>query len=243
MLSLFVNGDSHTARVYGRSGKTATEILAEKYHCQYQNIAYPGGSNQRIIRTTIEALPNLDPKSTVIIIGWSSFERTEWYYKDQWHQICGDEKYAVDAELKNLGRQHLDAWYADDNHECWRRQADQHHSIWVFHKLLHQLGYEFLFYQGCKTFFFDGCPQQDMEFKLPWIEGTWVHDPYVKLTSDGQRIADSFSHHAESLGFSYADDRAHYGADAHQSWADYLDPLINQKISGLLGADNESKTC
>jgi len=69
MISFFVNGDSHTAQVYGSPGKTSTEILAEKYSCKHQNIALPGGSNQRIIRTTLEHLPNLDPKSTLIIIG------------------------------------------------------------------------------------------------------------------------------------------------------------------------------
>ena len=227
---MYVNGDSHTAQVYGEEGVTATELLAKKYHCNYINDALPGGSNQRIIRTTLERLSSLDPSSTLIIIGWSSFERTEWYYNDQWHQICGDQHYKVDLELKDLWQQHLDSWWADDNHECWRRQADQHHNIWVFHKLLYQLGYQTLFYQGCRTFFFDGCPQQDQNFRLPWQDGMWVHDPYVFVTPENTRRIESFSHYLENHGFKHTDNRAHYGQDAHVCWADYLDPYVKTKL-------------
>lgn len=233
MTAVFVNGDSHTAQVYGEDGLTATEILAKKYHCNYVNIALPGGSNQRIIRTTLDYLPRLNPKSTVIIIGWSSFERTEWYYNDRWHQICGDPYYDVDAELKILWRQHLDSWWCDDNHECWRRQADQHHSIWMFHHLLDQLGYQFLFYQGCKTFFFDGCPQQDQNFRLEWKPGVWAHDPYIRFDDQGQRYAESFSHYVEGHGCQYTDNRAHYGVDAHRLWYEYLEPYFKTKINKL----------
>jgi len=230
MISLFVNGDSHTAQVYGHQGNTATEILAGKYKLSYTNIALPGGSNQRIIRTTLDSLSDLDPKSTLIVIGWSSFERTEWFYRDQWFQICGDAYYKVDTDLQNLWKQHIDSWWINDNHECWRRQADQHHAIWMFHRLLHQLGYQFLFYQGCKTFFFDGCPQQDMEFRLPWVKGTWVHNPYVQLTADNQRMIESFSHYVQSQGCQHTDDREHFGQDAHNAWAEYLEPYLLEKI-------------
>ena len=233
MLSMFVNGDSHTARVYGSEAPTATQLLAEKYHCRYTNIALPGGSNQRIIRTTLEHLASLDPGSTLIIIGWSSFERTEWFFQDQWHQICGDVNYLVAPDLQELWSQHIDSWWSNDNHECWRRQADQHHAIWTFHRLLHQLGYSMIFYQGCRTFFFDGCPQQDQEFRLPWVPECWAHDPYVRVTEHDQRQSQSFSHFAEAQGFKHADHSAHYGEDAHLAWADFLDGLVQSKLQAL----------
>jgi hypothetical protein len=230
MITMYVNGDSHTAGVYGEDGVTATELLAKKYHCNYINDALPGGSNQRIIRTTLDRLPTLDPATTLIVIGWSSFERTEWYYNNQWHQICGDVNYHVDPELNDLWKQHLNSWWEDDNHECWRRQADQHNSIWVFHNLLKQLGYRVLFYQGCRTFFFDGCPQQDQNFQLPWQDNVWVHNPYVFVTPENQRYIESFSHHVERRGHQHTDDRAHYGKDAHQCWADYLEPHVKTQL-------------
>ena len=233
MLSIFVNGDSHTAQVYGSLAPTATQILAEKYQCTYTNIALPGGSNQRIIRTTQEQLTSLNPKTTLIIIGWSSFERTEWFFKNQWHQICGDAAYDVDEALQDLWQQHIDSWWCRDNHECWRRQADQHHAIWTFHRLLHDLGYQFLFYQGCETFFYDGCPQQDMEFELPWVPETWLHHPYVQVDARNQRTAQSFSHFAKTKGFMHTDHCAHYGSDAHAAWADFMDQPVRHKLQLL----------
>lgn len=230
---MYVNGDSHTAQVYGEKGVTATEILSKRYQCNYINHALPGGSNQRIIRTTLEQLPSLEPRSTIIVVGWSSFERTEWYYNNQWHQICGDQCYQVDSELKLLWKQHLDSWWTDDNHECWRRQADQHHAIWVFHNLLNQLGYRTIFYQGCRTFFFDGCPQQDQNFRLPWHNDVWAHNPYVTVLKNGERYIESFSHCVQRHGCQLADNFAHYGQDAHNFWAEYLDPYVKKHLNSI----------
>jgi hypothetical protein len=45
MVTMYVNGDSHTAQVYGEEGVTATELLAKKItvtismkHCQVDQI-------------------------------------------------------------------------------------------------------------------------------------------------------------------------------------------------------------
>ena len=225
-MKLFVNGDSHTAQVYPE-GLTATYQLAQRYGLEYENIALPGGSNQRIIRTTQEKLKELDPKDTIIIIGWSDFARTEYFYKNQWHQICGDFEYQVDAELDNVRKERIDQ-YRDRG---WDESAEQHNQIWVFHQLLNNLGYRHLFYQGCKTFFFDGCPEQDMEFKHSW-SNCWVHVPYVTLTKNNERIIENFSQYAENHGCNTTDHRAHFGQDAHDLWRDYLDKYI--KKSGIL---------
>ena len=234
MTKLFINGDSHTARVWGDAGPTAGDILAEKFSCEIENLAMSGGSNQRIIRTTQERLKDLNPRSTLIIIGWSSFERTEWYYGGRWHDICGDSAYAVDDDLKKRWKSHVETYqkWNDDTHEQWRRQQDQHHAIWVFHNLLHDLGFRFLFYQGCETCFFDGCVEALLDFKLTWHDGTWAHDPYMDPSTQPW-TGNSFSHWCRRQGFKHADARNHYGADAHRAWADYLAPLIAAKLSSL----------
>ena len=43
MITMYINGDSHTAQVYGESGTTATKLLAQKYQCNYINHELPGG--------------------------------------------------------------------------------------------------------------------------------------------------------------------------------------------------------
>jgi hypothetical protein len=225
---LYVNGDSHTATCYPDSGPTATKILADKFNFHYKNSALPGGSNQRIIRTSWQDLRKFNPAETVVIIGWSSFERTEWYRHGHWHQICGDAHYSVDLEIKELWQHHIDAWWSNQHYENFRIMAEQHQAIWLFHQQLIDSGFSVLFYQGCDTFFFDGCPQQDQQFELPW-QDVWVHDPYVKLESDNTRTVENFSRWALNNGFEHTDNRAHFGPAAHQAWAIYLEPWLDLK--------------
>lgn len=227
---LYVNGDSHTAQCYPNSGPTATKILADKFGLEYKNTAMPGGSNQRIIRTSWQDLQKFNPAETVVIIGWSSFERTEWHRQGQWHQICGDAHYSVVSEIKELWQHHIDAWWSNQHYENFRIMAEQHQAIWLFHQQLMNLGFTVLFYQGCDTFFFDGCPQQDQQFELFW-QDVWVHDPYVKLESDNTRIVENFSRWALNNGFRHTDNRAHFGADAHRAWAAYLEPWLERKLA------------
>lgn len=227
---LYVNGDSHTAQCYPNSGLTATEILANKFNLHYKNSAVPGGSNQRIIRTSWQQLRDYDPKTTLVVIGWSSFERTEWYQQGQWHQICGDSNYAIDPTIKDLWQHHIRAWQANVHYENFRIMIEQHQAIWLFHQQLIDLGFSVLFYQGCDTFFFDGCPQQDQGFELDWND-VWVHDPYVRLNPDNSRTVENFSRWALNHGFSHTDNRAHFGSDAHSAWAEYLEPWLVRTLA------------
>lgn len=232
-INLFVNGDSHTAEVYPNPGnlnnQTASQILAKRFDLDLENIAMPGGSNQRIVRTTLERLRHLDPNKTIIMIGWSSFERTEWFYQDRWHQICGESGYSIDEKLRDISGLHIQAWYADQRKENFRIMQEQHNMIWRFHDLLHNLGYKFLFYQGCPTAFFDGCPEQDQPFKHHWHPGTWAHNPYICPVGD-QRVFESFVHYCLKHGLQHADARGHFGQDAHDAWANYLTPYLQQLI-------------
>ena len=223
-MKLFVNGDSHTAKVFPNGGTTATAQLAKKFGWDYENIAQPGNSNQCIIRTTQERLVDLDPSDTLIIIGWSSFERTEYYYKNQWHQIRGEYADGMDAdfldypELEKLRIERIKTFVNGRNFD---KHAEQHNQIYVFHKLLEQQGYKHLFYQACLTHFFDCEPEQAMDFKFDWGD-CWVHDPYVKP----DWTAESYSRFCQEHGLKHADGLAHYGQDAHDLWAKHLESYI-----------------
>ena len=159
-------------------------------------------------------------------------ERTEWFCQGEWHDISGSSAYPLQPAVEIYGRGHVDGWTADLNHETWRRHQDQHHAIWVFHRLLHDLGYHFIFYQGCRAFFFDRSQQQNQSFYLPWIDGVWLHEPYIH-PHEGLKSADSFSYWCHRQGFAYTDEHAHFGADAHRAWADRLSPMFVDKLSKL----------
>jgi hypothetical protein len=226
MKKLWVNGDSHTAGSYSPEdvSNTFAKQLAETFDLEYQNIARPGGSNQRIIRTTIEALPTLDPKNTFILIGWSSWERTEWYWNNEWHAICGDPGYDMPEFAQARWQQHADH-YANqfDNkisdHDLWTKSKEQEHAIWVFHQLLYNLGYKFLFFLGCaNTFRWEST--QETSSRLPWMPDTWAHDPYQPT---------GFSEFCKARGHK-KDNLWHFGQAAHTEWADYLVGIIEPKL-------------
>ena len=226
MKHLWVNGDSHTAGSYSPVNveNTFAQQLAEQFDLAYTNIALPGGSNQRIIRTTIESLPNLDPSETFILIGWSSWERTEWYYNNQWHPICGDPGYNIPEFIKQRWEEnnsYFQRHFVDRTaeQEIWRCAKEQEHAIWTFHHLLNNLGYRFLFFQGCEYPFFQQ-QQGEINSKLPWLPGTWAHDPYQET---------GFSHYSRAQGFK-RDHLWHYGPDAHTAWAQVLIPQVRAMI-------------
>jgi len=228
MQHLWVNGDSHTAGSYSPVNikNTFAQQLAQHFDWNYTNIAEPGGSNQRIIRTTIQALPDLDPQHTFILIGWSSWERTEWYYHNQWHKICGDPGYNIPEFIHQRwqeNNEYFQRHFVDRTaeQEIWRCAKEQEHAIWTFHLLLQNLGYKFLFFLGCEYPFF--CREQldkGLNSRLPWQPGAWAHDPYKET---------GFSHYSLQQGF-VRDNLWHFGQDAHDAWAQVLIPQVQARI-------------
>lgn len=226
MKNLWVNGDSHTAGTYSPANVDYpfSKQIANRLNLNYTNIAKAGSSNNRIIRTTVEALPDLNPSETFILIGWSSWERTEWYWNNQWNDICGDPGYTVPEFARQRWQQHADHGRnqftnAISDHDLWTKSKEQEHAIWVFHKLLTNLGYKFLFFLGCANpFRWESSSKYTS--KLPWISGTWAHDPYEPT---------GFSDFAESQGYQ-KDNWWHYGQLAHNDYADFLYPQIKSKI-------------
>ena len=226
MKKLWVNGDSHTAGSYSPKNvdNPFAKQLAETFNLEYTNIAQPGGSNQRILRTTTEALPDLDPADTLILIGWSSWERTEWYWDNQWHAICGDPGYQIPDFAKPRWQKHTDHYHRqfDDtvsDHDLWTKSKEQEHAIYVFHKLLENLGYKFLFFLGCDNSM-RWESTHEFSSQLPWLPGTWAHDPYTPT---------GFSPFCREKGH-LRDALWHYGQAAHDDYAEFLMPLVRSKI-------------
>jgi hypothetical protein len=226
MKKLWVNGDSHTAGSYSPHNvkQPFAKQVAQALDLDYTNISLPGGSNNRIIRTTIEALPKLDPQETFILIGWSSWERTEWYWNNQWYAMCGDPGYQVPDFAKARWQQHADH-YANqfDNkisdHDLWTKSKEQEHAIWVFHQLLHNLGYKFLFFLGCANAFrWESTNKKSSQ--LPWLPDTWAHDPYRPT---------GFSEYCQAREH-VRDELWHYGQEAHNDYAKYLTAQVKLKL-------------
>ena len=75
---ILINGDSWTKREPAPEGTVLwPDFLKENTGYAITNLALPGSSNQRIYRTTLEALYSTTDSISHLIIGWSSTSRAE----------------------------------------------------------------------------------------------------------------------------------------------------------------------
>lgn len=72
---LYANGDSFTFGTGVDQQYTWPALLAGKLNIELVNDAVPGGSNYRIVRTTLDFLSRHKPK--LVVIAWSSYLRFE----------------------------------------------------------------------------------------------------------------------------------------------------------------------
>jgi len=87
--------------------------IANKYNLRYLNDAEPGGSNERIVRTTTtwvsKCLKNgVKPEDIFCIIGWTNPNRIEFFYDNKWIQwlpgISGLQLYEENINNRKVGR-------------------------------------------------------------------------------------------------------------------------------------------
>ena len=78
-MNILLNGCSHTEA--SECDKGLAEYFAEILNAKVVNISKGGGSNHRILRTTLEYCEN-NPVD-LVIIGWSTHERFEFSWKGE----------------------------------------------------------------------------------------------------------------------------------------------------------------
>jgi hypothetical protein len=166
---LYVNGDSHTAaaealnphafaeddRQYfymGRAphpdnlsvswGKLLSESLRSGFHCDAESAS----SNDRILRTARNWLSNNTVNRTLVIIQWSTWEREEWPYKDNYLQVGSSGIDHVPQELQEKYRNYVIGvdWQA--------KTQEAHDKIWQFHQDLNDQNIPHIFFNGNNDF-------------------------------------------------------------------------------------------
>lgn len=76
---IIVNGDSYSARY--ADTLTYADFLGRALNVPVENVAQVGSSNDRIVRSTINAIDQFKFSNPLIVIGWSFLRRKEvWYY-------------------------------------------------------------------------------------------------------------------------------------------------------------------
>lgn len=234
---LYVNGDSHSAageavnkhcfakddQKYYHLGRkphpdnleaSYGNLLARKLGATLVCDAESASSNTRIFRTTEEYLKHNKPD--LVVIGWSTWEREEWFEDGIYYQVTAS---GTDSVPQSLKQQYKD-WVISQTHtEVQRKILEWHDKIYQFHLNLSEQNIPHIFFNTYTNFSIirnnqvitDVAPICPPEYD--W-NNSYI-DPYSQdmtyyfwLQNSGLETVSKNSYH--------------YGADAHAKWAEFL---------------------
>jgi hypothetical protein len=133
---LYVNGDSHSVGV--GSDKNFAEALADKFNLTLVNQAGVGASNQRIIRTTREYLKDNTP--ALVVIGWSTWEREEWFYQGSYYNVNSSGSESLPKDLEEQYK----TWVTEQNADTIDLKSQHwHQEIYRLHQDLGNIPHVF----------------------------------------------------------------------------------------------------
>lgn len=224
MTILYVNGDSHSAGAeavnphafaeddplywaLGRRPHPDNERVS--YGCEIANMmgailhcdAESASSNDRIIRTTKEYLEQGNTPD-LIIIGWSTWEREEWWDEETqrfWQVNAGgigeDWPESIKAKYK--------PWIASLDYA--HKQEEANWKIWAFDRHLRDLEIKRYYFNTYDALYVG----QEFDFNGMYLQ------PYDREYT--------YFNWLKSKGFNTVNPTSyHFGPDAHRAWAEYL---------------------
>lgn len=224
---LYVNGDSHSAaaeavnnycfaeddpfyHALGRIPHPDNERVS--YGCNIANELFAvlhcdaeaASSNSRIIRTTRDYLGNHKPDA--IIIGWSTWEREEWFYDGIWWQVNAG---GVGHDWPDVIKEQYQDYVL--NLDWTKATQSAHKQIHDLHTELADLKIPHLFFNTYNDF--------RTEKSLYW-HNSYI-DPYDPDMTYYKWLSDQGFRSNESY---------HFRADAHRKWAEFLLPHLTSLL-------------
>lgn len=225
---LYVNGDSHSAGAEavnhhcfakddplykGLGRRPHPDNERASYGCSLANElrailhcdAESASSNARIIRTTRDYITN-EGKPDFVLIGWSTWERQEWFYNNEWWQVNGGGiGHDWPEEIKFRYKNYV---LSIDRDWC---ETQAHQSISNFHHELQEQNIKHLFFNTYSDFH----NQPMIDWNDCYLE---PYDPDMTywqwLTNNGFKSNQYY----------------HFKADAHEKWAEFLLPYLTRLL-------------
>jgi len=144
---IYANGDSHTFGTLVQSQERFSNIVAKEFNQPIVNHAKPGASNQRILRTTLDFLQTTTPD--FIMIGWTTWEREEWYHQGQYYDVN-----SADAIIPDNLKERYKNWVVEQSDGMRNKKSVLwHDKIYNLHEQLKEKGIQHLFFNGFYNFF------------------------------------------------------------------------------------------
>lgn len=198
---VYVNGDSHSYGIGVATHERFGDIVAQEFKQDTVNDATVGASNQRILRTTRNYLETQKPN--LVLIGWSTWEREEWPYKNQYYNVNSSGHTGLPVELHEKYKE----WVNEQTPETLNAKSKYwHDQIYQLHQELEQDNVKHLFF-NCMYNFFNIQKDQKKDWNHCYI------DPYDNNSS--------YYWYLNQQGYT-ADQWYHFKSDGHRAWADCL---------------------
>lgn len=236
---VLINGCSHSAGSeiegsgigdgnYNRENSFGAQF-AKQLDCTYTNIAYPGGSNDYVARTTMYwILDNKElAKNTLFLIHWTGTDRTEYFYEDGETYAYDFIKYSPDKKVAHLHPQHYPDWAP----KRWKKNLDvlgtnlfinqSHWDINRYNNIIQTQ--EFLKSNNCKYIFRNAFQCCENKPRYQYYIDKIDKENFLHFDN----IEESFYEHCFNAGFDTSgQEHWHHRIDAHTYWANRLFSLL-----------------
>ena len=204
---LYVNGDSHSAGIKVTPQERFSNIIAQEVTYDVVNHATVGASNQSILRTTCKYIKDNQPD--LVLIGWSTWEREEWYYGGQYYNVNSSGHTGLPFALQTRYKE----WVTEQTPETLNAKSQKYHEqIYQLHQELEQHNIKHIFF-NCMYNFFNIPVAQQKDWNQCYI------GPYDN--------ASSYYWYLNQQGYS-ADQWYHFGAEGHRAWAGNIIKYIEE---------------
>ena len=182
------------------------QLLANHLGAELVCEAESGGSNARTLRVTREYLKNNQPD--LLVIGWSPFEREEWWHNGVAYQVTGGGVKSVPAELADGYKQ----WVIDNSTPSTinAKTVALHQEIFDFHQELLDLDIPHVFFNTFNSFEFvtsmGGTPFDWGNYFVEPYKESYTYCLWLK-NQNYQTVSPS---------------SMHFGPAGHRAWAEFL---------------------
>ena len=169
-------------------------------------------SNDRIMRTTrefIKKIPTLNSQLTVLAIGWTSWDREEWFDDEtnEYIQVSADGKSIVPNKWLKRYKEYVAKSSLFDKMQYW------HEEIWELHHYLKNVGLPHIFFNSCYPLSNTAVKQYDWDDQYI--------DPYFL----------SFSNYIDTVTRNVGPQ--HYDPRAHSLWANLMFMHLTKKLNNV----------
>jgi len=197
-----------------------SKLLSDKLGLEEINEARHGGSNDRIVRMTIEWCNNNQDKinDTLFVIGWTNYDRFEFWdnYLDRYVQVSNGEPTHNDRDDKRLRKVVEEYW--KERHNFIQQKNKYVRNIILFQSFFksNNLFYLFLDAIGNQMDIIKNHKYNSFIDEKNW----WNYNESINSFAD-------LAGYLNSFGIDYEDGSGHPGIEAHKELSEQLYEILD----------------